>query len=117
MTRQKRAWGYSQRKQGDEGYALHEGDEVIGHVKSAGAAEMICRAERELVRSAMLRAVDARQHRYQLNAMRTDIRILMLSLDNVAKVLKRGSRPREITAAREEVRKILKKMRARGYCL
>jgi hypothetical protein len=111
-----RTWSYNGRPSKGGGYAIRSGDEIIGRVKNVGDAELICRAERMAVRSAMLRAADARQHRVRVDALKKDIRTLLLSLDLVAKVLKRGSRPREITAAREKVHKIMKEMKARGHC-
>jgi hypothetical protein len=111
------SWTYGEGGNGRQRYEIYSGDRVVGHVKSRGDAELICRAGREAVRSAMLRAVDARQFRRQTNTLRADIRCLMESLHKIGQALKRGSRPREILAAREEVRRVIRKMRSRGHCL
>jgi len=117
MQKTSRNWTYGQPESRRNLYAIYSGERVVGHVKSQGDAEIICRAEREAVRTAMLRSFDARQFRQQTATLRTDIHALMESLNRIGQVLKRGSRPREILAAREEVRQVIRKMRARGHCL
>ena len=58
---------------------------------------------------------DARQHYYKLQGMRQDVHQLMVGLTYLVDVLKRSSRPREILTARERTRRLLMKMKSRGY--
>ena len=106
-------WTYDQERESDE-YVIRAGEKVIGKIGSKGDVDLICRARRKGVRDAMRFALTARQHRLEVQRLRQDIRILMLALHFVADALKQ-KRPREVTAAREEATKILRKMQSQGH--
>jgi hypothetical protein len=60
-------------------------------------------------------ASDSRRHRQRTDNLRKDIRFLLVGLTDLADVLKRDSRPREVVAAREKVRKLVRLMKSKGY--
>ena len=112
----KRTWTYDERRSKDDStYVLRAGGKVIGEVKSPGDADLICRARSEVSRQAMQYACEIRQNRLKTSAFKEDIRILMKTLDHVSETLKRASRPREVTAARELAQRVLRAMKSRGY--
>ncbi len=100
---------------GEGRYVIRSGDEVVGQVKSKGHAEMICRARRVTIEMSNQISADSRRHRHRIDNLRKDIRFLLVGLNDLAGVLKRDSRPREVVAAREKVRKLVRLMKSRGY--
>jgi hypothetical protein len=110
-----RTWSYSaDSNNGDAKYVIRAGGTVIGRTELRGDADQICRARRDAVRQAVQRAADARRHRLEIMRLRNEIRELISGLHKVAGALKQA-KLKEITAARESVTKILKRMKARGY--
>ena len=112
----KQTWNYdSEEGSGSQTYVIRSRDRIIGRVGTQGDADLICRARRESVRQASQIAFDTRQHSMRVQNLRRDIRLLMDTLNQLGDALKETARRRDVTAAREKVTKILRKMQAHGY--
>ena len=110
-------WNYCEDSDnGGPKYVIRAGATVIGRTELRGDADQICRARRDAVRQAVLRAAEARRHRLEIMRLRNEFRELLSGLHTVAGAL-RQAKPKEITAARESAAKILKRMKARGHTL
>ena len=111
-------WTYSEREaEQTQKVVIRAGENVICETSSVGIASQICRSRREISRLAMHNAFESRLHRQKMQALTLDIRSLMTILTDVASVLKRDRRPREVTAAREKVVRALKEMKSKGHLL
>ena len=111
-------WTYSEREaEQTQKVVIRAGENVICETSSVGIASQICRSRREISRLAMHNAFESRLHRQKMLALTQDIRSLMATLTDIAGVLKRDRRPREVTAAREKVVRTLREMKAKGYIL
>jgi len=95
-------------------YVVRREGEVIGRVRAEIDALTICATRSGRLREAGNRAADLRRYKMQQDQMALDIRAMMQTLDNTAQVLKQ-SRPRDVLRAREEIHKILARMKGRGY--
>ncbi len=85
---------------------LHKGKQVIGLHKDRSDADQICRVRAESRRA----AYDAKRHLIRLQILNEENRLLVSALKRVADAL-RGTRPSELSAARQEVGKALKRIR------
>ena len=112
----KGVWSCAEEHRGDTShYVIRSGGEIVGRVRTKGNADLICRSHRVVSQLGRRVASDSRRHYYKLQGMRQDVHLLMAGLCDLVEVLKRASRPREIIAAREKTRKLLMKMKSRGY--
>ena len=110
-------WTYDEEaKRGRHEYVIRSGDTVIGRVGSKGDADMICRFRRTTVQSATRAASDARQHRFQLQRLREEMRIVLSALQITGDAL-RLQRPRQVIAAREKIHRVLMMMKTRGHSI
>ena len=111
-----RRWTYEEHPQdASHTYVIRAGDRIIGNVSSRGDADRICRSRRAGMQQSMHSSFEARTHRFKTQSMREDIRLLLSTLTSVANALKETTRRRDVTTAREQARRILRKMKARGY--
>jgi len=109
-------WNFSEQEDGGSPvYVIRHGARVVGRVRSKGDADMICRARDANARQAMQSSFLIRQHHQKLRVFQEDIRILMATLETLAAALRHKARPREVLAARELARKVLRQMRGQGY--
>jgi len=110
-------WNYdgTRKVRGSERYVIREGEEVIGEIYSPGAADLICRTRNHSARQASENAFQARQHRIQVSTLREDIRILIDAVDLASDALRQTTRERDVTAARERLRRVLRMMKSRGH--
>lgn len=109
-------WNYSEHE--DDGrpvYVIRHGGRVVGRVQSKGDADVICRSRAASARQAVQSSFLIRQHHQKLRILQDDIRVLMATLESLAAALRHKARPREVLAARELARKILREMRGQGY--
>ena len=111
----KGVWSCSEERKGDYQYVVRSGGEIVGRVRTRGDADLICRSHRVAMQLGRRVSSDARRHYYRLQGMRQDVHLLMEGLAYLVEVLKRSSRPREIIAARERTRRLLMRMKSRGY--
>ncbi len=112
----KGVWSCSEERGGGHyQYVVRSGGEIVGRVRTRGDADLICRSHRVAMQLGRRVTSDARRHYYLLQGMRQDVHLLMGGLTYLVEILKRSSRPREIIAARERTRKLLMKMKSRGY--
>ena len=112
----KGVWSCAEEQNGGTSqFVIRSGGEIVGRVRSKGNADLICRSHRVVTQLGRRVAFDSRRNYYKLQAMRQDVYLLMAGLSDLVDVLKRSSRPREIIAAREKTRKLLMKMKSRGY--
>ena len=112
----KGVWSCAEERRGDASrFVIRSGGEIVGHVATRGNADLICRSHRVVMDLGRRVASDSRRNFYKLLGMRQDVHVLMAGLGDLVDVLKRASRPREIIAAREKTRKLLMKMKSRGY--
>ena len=110
-------WTYNEdAKRGRHRYVIRAGDTVIGRVRSKGDADMICRFRRTSVQAGTRVASDARRHRLDLQRLREEMRIVLSALQITADAL-RLQRPRQVTAAREKIRRVLMMMKTRGHSI
>ena len=108
-------WTYEQETgKRDSPYVVRSEGQVICRVRSAVDADSICSRRTAALREAAQRAADLRRHRLQLKQFQDDVRVLMQVLKEVGQVLKLV-KPRDVIRAREDVRKILRRMQGRGY--
>ena len=96
-------------------YVIRAGDRIIGHVSSKGDAALICQSRRAAMEQLVHSSFEARQHRLKTQSMRKDIQLLMSTLTTVANSLKETTRRRDVTMAREQACRTLRKMKSRGY--
>ncbi len=112
----KKIWNYDAEDKTDSNpYVIRSGDRVVARVEAQGDADLICRARRESVRQASRIAFDARQHLLQVQNLRGDIRLLLEMMNQLTAALKENARRRDVTAAREKVTKVVRRMKARGH--
>jgi hypothetical protein len=110
-----RRWTYT-REPGhpDSPYVVRAEGKLICRVRSVVDADLICFGRTSALRDAGQRAADLRRFRLQLRQMQDDVRVLMQALEEVGQVL-RLIKPRDVIRARENVRKVRRKMHGRGY--
>jgi hypothetical protein len=110
-----RRWSYT-RETGDREspFVVRAEGELICRVRSRADADSICGRRTATLREAGQRAADLRRHTLQLKQVRNDVQSLLLVLEEIGQVL-RLAKPRDIVRAREDVRKILRRMQGRGY--
>ena len=87
---------------------------VVCRVRSAVDADSICFGKTGVLREAGQRASDLRRFKLKARQMEDDVRVMMGALEDVGNVLKL-IRPRDVLRARESVKKVLRRMRNRGY--
>ena len=97
-------------------YVVREGEEIVCKVKRRDDAETICGRRSGMLREAGQRASDLRRNELSQRQLKADIRLLLLAVESVGQVLKLR-RPRDIVRTREEIRKLLVKMKGRGYVI
>ena len=109
-------WNYSEHEEGGRPtYVIRHGTRVVGRVQSKGDADIICRSRTANARQAVQNSLLIRQHHQKLRILQEDIRILISTMETLAAALRHKARPREVLAARELARKILRQMRGQGY--
>jgi len=108
-------WTY-ERESGnrDSPYTVRSGRQVVCRVRTAFDADSICSRRTAALREAGQRAADLRRHRLELKQLKDDVRALMQTLQDIGQVLKL-IKPRDVIRAREDVRRILRRMQGRGY--
>jgi hypothetical protein len=111
----KGVWSCSEEHKGNYQYVVRSGGEIVGRVRTRGDADLICRSHRVAMQLGRRVSSDSQRHYYKIQGMRRDVHQLITGLAYLVDVLKRSSRPREIIAARERTRKLLMKMKSRGY--
>jgi len=107
-------WTIEEDRGADLPFLVRKGEEIVCRVKRREDAQAYCSRRSGMLREAGRRAADLRRHEVELRQLHTDVQLLIHGLETVAKVL-RLLRPREILRAREEIRRLLVKVKARGY--
>lgn len=111
-----KTWNYdAEQRNGSHAYVIRAGDRIVGRVGAQGDADLICRARRESVRQASRIACDARQHFMKTQNLRGDIRLLMVTLNQLVNALKESARRRDMISAREKATRILRTMKSHGH--
>ena len=111
-----RRWTCSEQRENEAyPFVIRVGNDVVCQAREKSAADLICWSRAEAIRESSGRAADARRYLLLQKRLEKDIRMLVEKLEEAGDVL-RNRRAREVLRVREEIRRILNTMKARGYC-